>query len=93
MLTGCETYQRLTDGSPIADVSAFLDGDVLAARGVPETAVDGDGVLLLRPGRFAALGVAAGDLVGLRVTAHGFELAAVAELTRCDIGAALGVDS
>ena len=89
MLTGCETYRRLTDGSPITEVSAFLDGDVLAARGVPETAVDGDGVLLLRPGRFAALGVAAGDLVGLRVTAHGLELVAVAQPTRCDIGAAL----
>jgi hypothetical protein len=89
MLTECETYQRLTDGSPIADVTPFLDGDILAARGVPETAVDGDGVLLLQPRRFTTLGVAAGDLVGLRVTAHGFELAAVAELTPCDIGAAL----
>jgi hypothetical protein len=89
MLTGCETYRRLTDGSPIAEVSPFLDGDILAARGLPETAVDGDGVLLLQPGRFATLGVAAGDLVGLRVTAHGLELAAVAELTPCDIGAAL----
>jgi len=89
MLTGCETYRRLTDGSPIAEVSPFLDGDILAARGVPEIAVDGDGVLLLQPGRFATLGVAAGDLVGLRVTAHGLELAAVAELTPCDIGAAL----
>jgi hypothetical protein len=89
MLTECETYQRLTDGSRIADVSPFLDGDILAARGVPETAIDGDGVLLLQPGRFATLGVAAGDLVGLRVTAHGFELAAVQEPTPCDIGAAL----
>ena len=70
-------------------MSPFLDGDILAARGVPETAVDGDGVLLLQPGRFATLGVAAGDLVGLRVTAHGFELAAVQEPTPCDIGAAL----
>ncbi len=89
MLTECETYQRLTNGSPIADVSPFLDGDILAARGVPETAVDDDGVLLLQPGRFTTLGVAAGDLVGLRVTAHGFELAAVQEPTPCDIGAAL----
>jgi len=89
MLTGCKTYQRLTNGSPIAEVSPFLDGYILAARGVPEIAVDGDGVLLLQPGRFATLGVAAGDLVGLRVTAHGLELAAVAGLASCDIGAAL----
>jgi len=89
LLTESQTYQRLTDGSPIADVSPFLDGDILAARGVPEMVVGEDGVLLLPPGRFATLGVGAGDLVGLRVTAAGFELAAAGELTRCDIGAVL----
>ena len=89
MLTEGDTYQRLTDGSPITEVSPFLDDDILAARGVPATAVDSDGALLLPPGRFAALGVAAGDLVGLRVSAHGFELAAVAEPAPCDIGSAL----
>ena len=89
MLTELDTYQRLTDGSPITEVSPFLDSDVLAARGVPTTAVGSDGALLLPPGRFAALGVAAGDLVGLRVSAHGLELAAVADLAPCDIGAAL----
>ena len=46
MLTRCETYWRLTDGSPITEVSPFLDGDILAARGVPEIAVDGDGVVV-----------------------------------------------
>jgi tetratricopeptide (TPR) repeat protein len=35
------------------------------------------------------LGVGAGDLVGLRVSAHGLELTAVAEPAPCDIGAAL----
>ena len=92
MLTESDTYQRLSDGSPITEVSPFLDSDLLAARGVPTTAGDSNGApLLLPPGRFAALGVGAGDLVGLRVTAHGFELAAVQELTPCDIGAALAV--
>lgn len=33
-LTESQTYQRLTDGSPIAEVSPFLDGDALAERGV-----------------------------------------------------------
>ncbi len=89
MLTESQIYQRLADGSPIADVLPFLDRDVLAERGVPATAVGGDGVLLLPPGRFAALGVAAGDLVGLRVTADGFELAAAGELTTCDVGGPL----
>ena len=60
MLTGSHTYQRLTDGSPITEASALLDSDVLAARGIPQTAVD-DEVLLLPPGRFDALGVGAGD--------------------------------
>ncbi len=89
MLTESQTYQRLTDGSPIAEVSPFLDGDVLAERGVPEKVVGDDEVLLLQPGRFATLGVGAGDLVGLRVTADGFELAAAGALTRCDIGPVL----
>jgi tetratricopeptide (TPR) repeat protein len=89
MLTESPTYQQLTDGSPIADVSPFLDADILAKRGVPETVVGQDGVLLLPPGRFATLGAGAGDLVGLRVTAAGFELAAVAEPATCEIGPAL----
>lgn len=86
ILTESETYQRLTDGSSVAHVSSFLDGDVLAKRGVPPTALEDDAVLLLEPGRLAALDVRAGDLVGLRVTADGFELAAAGELSTCDIG-------
>jgi hypothetical protein len=35
MLTEMPTYQHLTDGSPVADVSPLVDGDVLAERGVP----------------------------------------------------------
>jgi hypothetical protein len=89
MLTESQTYQRLTDGSPLADVSPFLDGDVLAGRGVPATAVGDDGALLFEPGGLAALGVGAGDLVGLRVTADGFELVAVDALRACEVGAPL----
>jgi hypothetical protein len=74
ILTESPTFQRLTDGSPIADVSPLLDGDVLTERGVPASAIDGDGALLFEPGRLAGLGVAAGDVVGLRVTSGGFEL-------------------
>jgi tetratricopeptide (TPR) repeat protein len=89
ILTESQTHQRLTDGSPLADVSPFLDGDVLAGRGVPTKAVDGDGALLFEPGRFAALGVGAGDLVGLRVTADGFELVAVEALMTSEVAASL----
>ncbi len=89
MLTEIETYQRLTDGSQVADVSSYLDGDVLAERGIPDGTVAPDGALLLEAGRFAALGVAAGDLVALRVTGHGFELTAVETPGTSGIGAAL----
>lgn len=89
MLTESETYQRLVDGSPIIDVSPFLDGDVLTARGVPATALDTEGALLLPPGHFAARGVVAGDLVGLTVTLNGFEFAPVTAPMPCNVGAAL----
>jgi tetratricopeptide (TPR) repeat protein len=89
ILTESPTFQRLTDGSPIADVSPLLDGDVLTERGVPASAIDGDGALLFEPGRLAGLGVAAGDVVGLRVTSGGFELSAVEGLRTSEIGAAL----
>lgn len=89
MLTEIDTYQRLADGSPISDVSPFVDEDVLAARGVPPSAVDDDGALLLPPGHLVALGVAAGDLVGVRVRANGFELARVADPAPGDIDTAL----
>lgn len=90
MLAHSDTYQRLTDGSPITEVCyPHLDSHVLAARNVPTTVVTGDGVLLLPPGKFAALGAAAGDLIGLRVNANGLELTAIAEPPPCDLGAAL----
>jgi tetratricopeptide (TPR) repeat protein len=95
MLTESETYQRLSDGAPITEVCPFHDGDVydsdvLAERGVPATALNSDAALLVLPlGRFAALGVGAGDLVGLRVSEHGFELAAITEPATCDIATML----
>ena len=89
MLTENQTYQRLTDGSAVADVSPLVDGDVLAERGIPAEAAGADGALLFEPGRFAGLGVAAGDLVALHVTARGFELTGVEALRTSEIGAAL----
>lgn len=91
MFTELDTYQRLTDGSPLTVVFPLHDSELLAARGVPlpATALDTDVVLLLPSRRLAALDVAAGDLIGLRVHPDGFELVAVAEPAPCDIGAAL----
>jgi len=73
-----DTYRRLAAGSPIGDVLAQFDAEVLAARGVPAAAMGSEGALLLPPGCLAGLGAEAGDVVGLRVTADGFELSVVA---------------
>ncbi|MGB3231561.1 MAG: hypothetical protein WBB57_12330 [Mycobacterium sp.] len=89
-LAESETYQRLSDGSPITEICPVHDSDVLTERSVPTTAFDDDTELLVLPaGRFAALGVEAGDLVGLQVSAHGFDLVAVPEPGPCDIGMTL----
>lgn len=77
MLIDLPTYQRLADGSPVTDVSRRWDADLLAGRGVPDDAVPPEGALLFASGRFADLGVVAGDVVGLRVTPRGFELTRV----------------
>lgn len=89
MLTEIPQFQQLSDGAPIAEVFEDLDDDALAARGVPEGFDTGEGVLLLPPGRFAGIGAGAGELVGLRVTADGFELFRVSAPSPCDLGAAL----
>jgi len=84
-----DTYRRLADGSPIGDVLAQFDAEVLAARGVPAAAMGGEGALLLPPGYLAGLGVEAGDVLGLRVTACGFEVTTVAQPAPSDGGTAL----
>lgn len=89
MLTELPQFLRLSDGAPIAEVFTDLDDDALAARGVPEELDGGEGVLLLPPGRFAEIGARAGDLVGLRVTAEGFELSRVSTPAPCDFPTAL----
>ena len=89
MLTEIPEFQRLSDGAPITEVFTDLDDDVLAVRGVPEELDSGEGVLLLPAGRFAEIGAGAGDLVGLRVTAEGFELSRVSTPAPCDLPTAL----
>ena len=66
-----EQYRRLADGSTVQIVLAGFDDELLEQRGIPDEAVDPDGVLLLERGTLAALGAAAGDLVGLRLTTEG----------------------
>lgn len=43
MLTALSTINTLTDGSPVADVSDLVDGDLLAERGVPEAVMHPEG--------------------------------------------------
>jgi hypothetical protein len=79
MLTEDAAYRRLADGSPLVDVMVPFDADLLDEREIPFDAVDEHGALLLAPGRLAGLGLAAGDLVGVRLTPGGLELEVVEE--------------
>ena len=74
-----ESFERLADGGPVAEVFAEFDAELLAKRNVPADAVDEDGALLLPPGYLARLGVAAGELVGVRVTPTALALEPVDE--------------
>ncbi|MDA2992309.1 MAG: SEC-C metal-binding domain-containing protein [Actinomycetota bacterium] len=85
MLTEIPDYQRLCDGSPLLEVFAGMDDDVLAERGVPATVDVGEGILLLPEGRLAARGAGAGDLIGVRVSPDGLDIAVVAEASPGDL--------
>ncbi|EFI29191.1 conserved hypothetical protein [Mycobacterium tuberculosis 94_M4241A] len=69
-----EEYCRLADGSAARIVLAGYDEELLERRGIPDEAIDPGGALLLEPGTLATLGAAAGDLVGVRLTAAGLVL-------------------
>ena len=86
LLIDGEGFDQLADGSPISEAFAELGEDL---RGAPESVDPGGGVLLLPPGKFAELGVGAGDLVGLRLTPQGFKIEKVADVTPTGAGAAL----
>ncbi len=89
VLVGHAAYRRLSDGSPIADVSPLFDEEELAERGIPGDVLDELGALLLPVGRLAALGLTAGDLIGVRFGADGLDLVAVADTAASTAGAAL----
>jgi tetratricopeptide (TPR) repeat protein len=82
-----EQYQRLADGSPVIIVLNDYDDDVLDQRDIPPEAVDEGGALLLAPGTLSAIGVTAGDLVGVRLTHSGL---VVERVTAVGPGADLG---
>lgn len=79
-------YLHLADGPPATIVLPDFDEVLLEQRGIPVELVDESGALLLEPGTLAALGVAAGDLVGLRLTAGGIALQAVTAIEDTALG-------
>ena len=81
-----QSVHQLADGSPISDAFAALGEDL---RGAPESVDPGGGVLLLPPRTFAELGAGAGDLVGLGLTAQGFQIETIADVVPSGAGGAL----
>ncbi len=79
-------YQQLTDGSTAQVVLVDYDDELLERRGIPAEAVAEPGVLLLAPGALAALGVAEGDLVGVRLTEQGLALERVTAVADANLG-------
>jgi hypothetical protein len=71
-------YQRLADGSPLHIALPGFDEDLLEQRGIPTEVVDPLGALVLPPSTLSALGLAAGDLVGVRLTPSGLVVEVVA---------------
>jgi len=78
MLIDTEPYQDL-GGVELVEVDAVYDADLLEERGIPVDAVPEAGAYLLPPGHLRAVGFAPGDLIGVRVTAHGFGLEVIDE--------------
>lgn len=84
-----EEYTQLADGTPIHVAVPGFDEGVLDQRGVPLDTVDDGGALVLPPGTLRDLDVAAGDLVGLRLTPEGLTLSKVTASPSPPVGAAL----
>ena len=84
----CEHGQHgwFADGSAARLVLAGFDDELLEQRGIPAEVVDPNGALLLMPGTLGTLGVAEGDLVGVRLAARGL---VVERVTAPSLGAAI----
>ncbi|HWT49063.1 MAG TPA: SEC-C domain-containing protein, partial [Mycobacterium sp.] len=82
-----EQYGRFADGSAAQVMLPGFDDELLEQRGIPDEIVDPLGALLLAPGTLEALGVAEGDLVGVRLTEQGL---AVERVTTLAAHAAVG---
>lgn len=84
-----EQYGWFADGPAARVVLAGFDDELLEQRGIPAGVVDPLGALLLMPGTLATLGVAEGDLVGMRLTEEGLVVERVTALAHSAVGALL----
>ena len=84
-----EQHARFANGSAARVVLAAFDDEPLEQRGIPLEAVDPLGTLLLAPGTLEALGVAEGDLVGVRLTERGLVVERVTAVADSEVGARL----
>ncbi len=79
MLTECEPYQRLADGSPVVGALMPFDAGTLTGRGVPLDVVGDLGALLLPPGYLQGKGLGEGDVIALGLAEDGLLLESVPE--------------
>ncbi|BBZ10530.1 SEC-C metal-binding domain-containing protein [Mycobacterium branderi] len=84
--TLCEHDQWFADGSPAQVVMFDYDDELLEERGIPDEAVAEGGALLLAAGTLAGLGVAEGDLVGVRLTKQGLVVERVSDVADPPVG-------
>lgn len=84
-----EQHQRLADGSAARIVLPTLDFELLEQQDIPLDVVDPLGALLLPPGTLSALGVAAGDLVGVRLAEQGLVVERVSASAHAAVGGQL----
>ncbi|MGH3640817.1 MAG: hypothetical protein ACRDUX_17505, partial [Mycobacterium sp.] len=84
-----EQYVRFADGSPAYVALPMVDDELLGERETAPELVDPLGALLLTPGTLAALGVAEGDLVGVRLTERKLVIEPVTAIADAAVGARL----
>lgn len=84
--TLCDHEQYFADGSPAQVVMIDYDDELLEERGIPDEAVAEGGALLLAAGTLTGLGVAEGDLVGVRLTEQGLAVERVSEVADAEVG-------
>jgi hypothetical protein len=84
-----DEYRRFADGSTAQLVLPGFDDGLLEERGTPPEVVDPLGALLLAPGTLGKLGLAEGDMIGVRITQRGLVVDGVTAVGQGTAGARL----